>query len=130
MGRSRAGGRAPPRLIPACGHVHIYPEGVANHRETHPTDVPGCFGCKVLGVNIGGFPTAPTMTERRWEKDMAAYKAIRKQGLQPPQIDGSAKLENASDAFEIEYGTVVPKDEMPRVKESLQIARDIRLGVG
>ncbi len=25
-----------------------------NHRTTHPEDVPGCFGCKALGVGFQG----------------------------------------------------------------------------
>ena len=28
--------------------------------------------------------------DRRWDKDMPAYKTLRKQGYQPPQIDGCA----------------------------------------
>ena len=27
---------------------------MANHRDTHPTDVDGCFGCKALGVGYQG----------------------------------------------------------------------------
>lgn len=99
------------------------------HREVHPEPVANCFGCKALSVSVGGFPSAPTLTERRWDRDMASYKAIRKNGLQPPQIDGSHELEGASTPFEIEYGTLVPKDEMTRVKDGLQQARDIEMGV-
>jgi hypothetical protein len=31
--------------------------------------------------------------EARWVRDMAAYKALRKDGLQPPKIDGAAALQ-------------------------------------
>ncbi|MFP4512087.1 MAG: hypothetical protein ACLFRV_03965 [Acidimicrobiales bacterium] len=31
--------------------------------------------------------------EARWHRDMPAYKRLRRDGLQPPQIDGSARLE-------------------------------------
>lgn len=24
------------------------------HRDHHPTEVPGCFGCKVLGIGVDG----------------------------------------------------------------------------
>jgi hypothetical protein len=31
--------------------------------------------------------------ERRWERDMAAYKRLHSEGLTPPQVDGSALRE-------------------------------------
>lgn len=64
-----------------------------------------------------GSGTAPTRRagaaviesrEKRWEKDMPAYKALRAQGLQPPRIDGSAELmANAETRFEVESGQVL-----------------------
>lgn len=32
-------------------------------------------------------------TEARWDRDGDAYKRIRKEGLQPEHVDGSAQLE-------------------------------------
>lgn len=49
--------------------------------------------------------------EKEWARDMRAYKAIRAQGLQPPQIDGSARLEGATDKFEVEAGHVFTSPE-------------------
>jgi hypothetical protein len=71
------------------------------HREKHPVDVEGCFGCKILGVRMGanstttrGAKVAETnQTARNWDKDMPAYKRLRKEGLQPRSVDGSAHLE-------------------------------------
>lgn len=75
------------------------------HQEVHPQlDVEGCFGCKVAGVT---FPASITPsrragaaharwvndTEKRWHKDMAAYKRLVRDGVQPMQIDGSAERE-------------------------------------
>lgn len=31
--------------------------------------------------------------EKRWDRDMSAYKRLRADGMQPPQIDGSALRE-------------------------------------
>lgn len=46
-------------------------------------------------------------TERRWHKDMDAYKRLRKDGLQPKKIDGSAKVEaRAKTEFQVESGHV------------------------
>jgi len=47
--------------------------------------------------------------EKRWAKDMPAYKRLRAQGLQPKSIDGSAHLEaRAETRFEVESGQVLP----------------------
>ena len=84
------------------------------HAETHPTlDVEGCFGCKVASTSFGsnssttrGAIVAQTeRTARNWDKDMPAYKRLRKNGLQPKQIDGSAELEKRAETkVEVETG--------------------------
>ena len=82
------------------------------HAETHPSlDVPGCFGCKVSGVAFGSNSTttrgaqvaATNQTAKNWDKDMPAYKRLRKNGLQPKNIDGAAALEaRATTAAQVE----------------------------
>lgn len=82
------------------------------HAETHPTlDVEGCFGCKIASTSFGanstttrGAAVAETnRTARNWDKDMPAYKRLRKNGLQPKQIDGSAELEKkATERWQVE----------------------------
>lgn len=82
------------------------------HAETHPTlDVEGCFGCRIAGVSFGansstsqGSKVAEIVkTERGWNKDMDAYKRLRREGLQPKQIDGSSILEkHATQKWQIE----------------------------
>jgi hypothetical protein len=82
------------------------------HRETHPNlDVEGCFGCRVSLVHVGPNSTttrgaAVSQTEQKargWDKDMPAYRRLRKQGYQPRGIDGSARLEaTATSAAQIE----------------------------
>lgn len=43
--------------------------------------------------------------EKRWERDMPAYKRLRENGTQPKRIDGSGDLEQvASSKTEIEHG--------------------------
>ncbi len=41
-------------------------------------------------------------TEKRWDKDRPAYKALRKQGYQPRSFNGAHRLQDAKDAFEVE----------------------------
>jgi hypothetical protein len=49
-------------------------------------------------------PITQTITrEKRWERDMAAYKRLHDEGLRPPQIDGSALREKQGNTkFDIE----------------------------
>jgi len=71
------------------------------HKETHPNlDVEGCFACRIAHVVISGsaMPTRKEVAdlnqkEKILDKDLDAYKRIRKTGGQPETIDGSARLE-------------------------------------
>ena len=82
------------------------------HRETHPNlDVEGCFGCRISMVHTGTNSTTTrgvvveetNQREKRWNKDMPAYKRLRKQGLQPRGIEGSSLLEkHATERWQIE----------------------------
>jgi hypothetical protein len=75
------------------------------HAETHPTlDVEGCFACRISHVRMSGvaMPTRHNVSElsakeKRWGKDMDAYKRIRKSGGQPMKIDGSDRIEKTVD---------------------------------
>lgn len=75
------------------------------HRETHPDlNVEGCFACRISHVRMSGtaMPTRHNVAhlnakERALDKDLDAYKRIRKTGGQPTKIDGSAKLEKIAD---------------------------------
>lgn len=75
------------------------------HRETHPDlNVDGCFACRISHVRMSGvaMPTRHNVSalnskEKQWNRDMDAYKRIRKTGGQPMQIDGSAKIEKTAD---------------------------------
>jgi len=43
--------------------------------------------------------------ERNWQKDMPAYKRLRKEGLQPKRIDGAAEVEaKAKHKWQVETG--------------------------
>lgn len=75
------------------------------HRETHPDlDTPGCFACRISHVRMSGsaMPTRHNVQqlnakEKQLDKDLDAYKRIRRTGGQPMKIDGSAKLEKIAD---------------------------------
>lgn len=83
------------------------------HRETHPTlDIEGCWKCKIASVTFGAdaLPTRNTQVattnakERVLEKDLDAYKRLRNDGVQPQQINGSARVEaRASTKDQVEH---------------------------
>lgn len=85
------------------------------HARTHPVPVDGCYGCKLMQVSIA--PSAmpfrhpeaagSVAMEGRWDKDMPAYKRLRRDGLQPPHIDGCAELEaKAETPTQVQTGLV------------------------
>ncbi len=84
------------------------------HQQTHPSlDVEGCFACRVSGIRMGLNTTTTrgqnvesiNRTERNWQKDMPAYKRLRKEGLQPKSIDGAAAVEKkAEHKWQVETG--------------------------
>lgn len=82
------------------------------HQEKHPgLDVEGCFGCRVAGISFGSNSTTTrgssvaeiNQRAKNWDKDMPAYKRLRRNGVQPKSIDGAAALEaRASTVAEVE----------------------------
>lgn len=50
--------------------------------------------------------------ERRWARDLDAYRNLRRDGLQPPRIDGARNLEQRADCAEqVESGMLHVKPE-------------------
>lgn len=108
------------------------------HAETHEFFTDGCFLCKVGSVSVapsatpsraGGQQAADVNAkESRWQRDMAEYKTLRSQGLQPRQIDGSAALASrAADRTEIELGHVFPdKRKRAEAIEGMALAQELR----
>jgi hypothetical protein len=84
------------------------------HRERHPgLDIDGCYACRIAAVSFAAAATPNrrrethriNTTESQWDSDMASYKRLRKDGLQPPQIDGCRTLETrATDRVQVETG--------------------------
>ena len=71
-----------------------------------------CFGCKIQTISIAA-SAMPTRSEAArvehetqiMHRDVAAYKRLRKDGVQPKSIKGAAELETrAGSKWEIETG--------------------------
>lgn len=64
--------------------------------------------------------------EKRWEKDMPAYKRLREDGLQPAHIDGSSRMEQtANDKLEVAAGRNYDKKQVNVINEIKAFQREI-----
>jgi hypothetical protein len=70
-----------------------------------------CFGCKAKGLqlNSGDAGRANSMPQKKWDKELAAYKDARRQGIQPAgtslrQVhEALDKSDKAGKAFNANY---------------------------
>jgi len=71
---------------------------MAKHLERHPEPVEGCFGCRVIGISFGSVPggTRPGSFaknhERKFARDMDAYREAKRNGEQPDQVSREGVL--------------------------------------
>ena len=72
-----------------------------HQEQVHQEFVEGCFGCKVstLSLNAGDANSRLTMSTRKWDAELKAYKDARAQGIQPAgtsmkQIQKAVKISN------------------------------------
>lgn len=76
---------------------------------------------KLLSISVARARKDADTRERQLDKDLAAYQRLRREGLQPPGVDGSALLESqAVSRAEIETGVV--RRDMP-LTERRRLAR-------
>lgn len=127
-------------------YVYACPSCTQQVEEFHPIgEAPGAIACGLCasvaplrigyGVNIsataletkGVEVRAVDEREDRWHADMPAYKRMRKQGMQPTQIDGAAAIENkVGDQFDINYHHLYDQGvTRERVKEGAEQAEQI-----
>lgn len=85
---------------------------MARHQYDPKTCTETCFGCKIQSISIAA-SAMPTRSEAAsiekntavMHKDAAAYKRLRKDGVQPKSVKGAAELERrAGSKWEIETG--------------------------
>lgn len=56
------------------------------------------IACAAIPTRTSDDTLATMVREKRWERDMQAYKNLRADGLEPPQIDGSALRERQGES--------------------------------
>lgn len=69
-----------------------------HQKLSHPEYVEGCFGCKIGGLQLstGDANGRRTMSQKKWDKELDAYRDARKQGIQPAGTS-MAKIQQALD---------------------------------
>lgn len=76
----------------------------------------GCcpdYKTHIKGIAIGGFPTQTTYTERKWDKDMGAFKRLVDDGHTPGRLEGAYVMErSATHPREIEQGRKFDRDTL------------------
>ena len=67
--------------------------------------------------------------DKQWEKDHAAYRRLRKQGIQPGGLDNCAQMETmARTRYEIEAGVCMPANVPTKnLKARINAGHDISL---
>lgn len=100
----------------------VYPPG--DHRAKHPLlDDQTCYACHLRSISLGKGDLSPEVAdinrrERNLGKDREAYRRLRRDGLQPPQVRGSDALEaRAMDQVEMDFKISIPKKDLAQVKE-------------
>ena len=59
--------------------------------------------------------------EQNKDRDMAAYKRLRSEGLHPPSIDGAADLETrAGNKWEVKAGHIIKEGTRKKAESQLQ----------
>lgn len=81
---------------------------------------------RLYGIGSPGAQTRKVdNTERTWDKDRPAYKRLRMEGMQPPHVDGAARLEQAaSNDLEVNTGLRYGPIHEREVKEAVTLARE------
>jgi hypothetical protein len=86
------------------------------HWEAHPEYVEGCFGCKglTLSMNAGDADSRRVMPNKKFNRELEAYKEAREQGIQPAGTS-MRKIEEAVKASET-LGRAYDAQKMPPAK--------------
>lgn len=81
------------------------------HAKTHPVFVEGCFGCKVMTLQLNAGDAARPVAQKKWDGELQAYRDARAQGIQPAGTT-MRHINAARDASE-KLGRAYDADKMP-----------------
>lgn len=100
----------------------LYESHVGQH-----TDCPPCFAIKLRTVQFQGMEAGQNrFTERERDKDMAAYPVLRRQGYQPKNVFGSARIAaEAHSKFELEHSVVMSPGIRKEMESQVTAAKEM-----
>lgn len=105
---------------------------MGKHRETHPEEVEGCFGCKVMTLQLSPGDAASNIiasgtTQKKWDSELQFYRDARAQGVQPESTNRKAveKALKASEELNKPYDAgTMPKSQYIN-KETVAVMKEI-----
>lgn len=104
-------------------------EDISTGHSEHTDFVDGCFACKVrtLELNTGDAGRAESMSQRKWDAELNAYREARRQGVQPAgttmkavkeAMQASDNLGSAFNAETMGAANAVTKSKAKLMKET------------
>jgi hypothetical protein len=91
-----------------CGELSEgpFPEAPASEVDHSKCEYDPCFSCKARSLQLGVGDAGRSMSARKWDAELNAYSAARKQGIQPAgttmnKVEEALKLsDKAGKAFD------------------------------
>lgn len=100
---------------------------ISDHLE-HTDYIDGCFGCKIrtLELGAGDAGRAEHMSAKKWDGELAAYRAARAEGIQPAGT--TMKAINEAKAASDKLGSAFNAESMPAAasitKQSAKVMKE------
>ena len=95
-----------------CGEISEgpFPEVTQPDNDHSNCEHEPCFGCKAKSLQLGTGDSSRPMAAKKWDAELNAYSAARKQGIQPAGTtmraveDALRKSDKAGKAFDANTG--------------------------
>ena len=102
----------------------MVPEEPSSHSK-HTSYVDNCFGCKVrtLELSTGDAGRSDSMSDKKWNSELSAYRDARSQGIQPAGTTMKA-VQDAYDASE-RLGAAYNADVMPETTKITKASAEV-----
>lgn len=101
-----------------------YDETPSEHSQ-HTSYIDSCFGCKVrtLELSTGDAGRSDSMSDKKWNAELSAYRDARSQGIQPAGTTMKA-VQDAYDASE-RLGAAYNADVMPETTKITKASAEV-----
>ncbi len=83
--------------------------------QKHPEYVEGCFGCKVMTLELNTGDTTRDVSDKKWNNELQAYRDARAQGMQPAGTSHK-QIQEAYKASEV-INKPYNSETMPKAKD-------------